>query len=66
MGNSHQSCSVCRFLRSFAFSAIGAGVLGFSALALGFDRDMAIAAAFVGALGLVSWASRRFDNVKKD
>jgi hypothetical protein len=42
-----------------AFSAIGGGVAGYGALALGLDRTSAIIAAFFGALGLVIWTSKK-------
>jgi len=53
-----KNCSVCRFMRSLAFSAIGGGVAGFIALGIGFSRDNAITAAFFGALGLVMFMNR--------
>ncbi|MCB1760143.1 MAG: hypothetical protein KDI68_10250 [Gammaproteobacteria bacterium] len=59
MSDPYRSCSVCRFMRSLAFSAIGAGVVGYGALALGFRQENAIIAAFFGALGAVLWAGRR-------
>ena len=55
------NCAVCRFLRALAFSAIGGGIAGYSALALGLDRSNAIIAAFFGALGLVLWGNRKRD-----
>ncbi len=61
----HQNCSVCRFLRSMAFSAIGGGVAGFSALGLGFSRENAITIAFFGALGLVMYMNRDQDKSKR-
>ncbi len=55
----YSSCAFCRFMRSLAFSAIGAGVVGYSALWLGVERDNAIIAAFFGALAAVVWISRK-------
>jgi len=55
----YSSCAFCRFMRSLAFSAIGAGVVGYSALALGVSRENAIYAAFVGAMAAVIWVSRK-------
>ncbi len=55
---SHKNCSVCRFMRSLAFSAIGGGVAGFSALGLGFSQENSITVAFFGALGLVMFMNR--------
>ena len=52
------NCAVCRVMRGMAFSAIGGGVAGFTALTLGMDKDNAIIAAFFGALGLVLLTSR--------
>lgn len=46
-------------MRSLAFSAIGAGVVGYSALALDVSRENAIYAAFVGAMAAVIWVSRK-------
>ena len=57
--DSGQSCAVCRFLRSFAFSAIGAAIVGYGVLALGAGRDNAIIAAAMGALAAVVLTSRR-------
>ncbi|MCP4285266.1 MAG: hypothetical protein GY792_12570 [Gammaproteobacteria bacterium] len=59
MTDPYRSCSVCRFMRSLAFSAIGGGLTGYGALGLGLDRNSAIIAAFFGALGAVVWISRR-------
>jgi hypothetical protein len=59
MSDPYRSCSVCRFMRSLAFSAIGGGVVGYGALALGLEKQSAIVAAFFGALGAVLWAGRR-------
>lgn len=53
----HQTCMFCRFLRSLAFSAIGGGVAGYSALFLGLDQRNAMIAAFFGALFLVAWTT---------
>ena len=55
----YRTCPVCRFMRSLAFSAIGGGVAGYGALALGVTQESAIIAAFFGALGAVLWAVRR-------
>lgn len=59
MASSYQSCAVCRFMRSLAFSAIGAAVAGYGGLWLGLSRRDAIVAAFFGALGLVILTSRK-------
>ena len=61
MLESHQTCMFCRFLRSLAFSAIGAGVAGYSALFLGLDQRSAMIAAFFGALFLVAWTTPKKD-----
>ncbi len=55
----YSSCAFCRFMRSLAFSAIGAGVVGYSALGLGLSREVAIYAAFFGAMTAVIWVSRK-------
>lgn len=57
--DSYSSCAFCRLMRSLAFSAIGAGVVGYSALWLGMERYNAIIAAFFGALAAVIWVSRK-------
>lgn len=62
MGSGPQTCAVCRFMRGMAFSAIGGGVAGYGALALGFSRENAIIAAFFGALGLVLLLNRKRDD----
>lgn len=62
MAGSNASCPVCRFMRSLAFSAIGAGIAGYSALGLGLSQTNAIIAAFFGALGLVVLTSRKPGN----
>ncbi|WP_275098281.1 hypothetical protein [Sedimenticola hydrogenitrophicus] len=62
MANYNQSCAVCRFLRSLAFSAIGGGIAGYTALGFGLSQDYAIVAAFFGALGLVVLTSRKSKN----
>ncbi|TVO77635.1 hypothetical protein [Sedimenticola selenatireducens] len=59
MADNQPSCAVCRFMRSLAFSAIGGGVAGYAALALGLSKNNAIVAAFFGALGLVVLTSRK-------
>lgn len=59
MAGGNQSCAVCRFMRSLAFSAIGGGVAGYTALGLGLSQSNAIIAAFFGALGLVMLTSRK-------
>lgn len=46
-------------MRAMAFSAIGGGVAGYSALALGLDRGSAMIAAFFGALAAVVWSNRK-------
>ncbi|MES9897996.1 MAG: hypothetical protein ABW148_03110 [Sedimenticola sp.] len=40
-------------MRGLAFSAIGAGIAGYTALGIGFDREDAMIAAFFGAFALV-------------
>lgn len=64
MAGNHQSCAVCRFLRSLAFSAIGGGVAGYTALALGLSQSNAIVAAFFGALGLVVLTGKKDNNAR--
>lgn len=61
MAGKKQSCAFCRFMRSLAFSAIGGGVAGYSALALGLSQDNAIIAAFFGALGMVVLTGKKKD-----
>ena len=46
-------------MRSLAFSAIGAGVVGYSAIWFGMERQDAMVAAFFGALAAVIWVSRK-------
>ena len=58
----HTNCSVCRFMRGMAFSAIGGGVAGYTALWLGMERSNAIIVAFFGALGLVLLTNRKRDS----
>jgi hypothetical protein len=55
----YSSCAFCRFMRSLAFSAIGAGVVGYSAIYLGVSRENAIYASFLGALAAVVWATKK-------
>ncbi len=55
----YSSCAFCRFMRSLAFSAIGAGVVGYTALWLGVSRENAIYAAFFGAMAAVILVSRK-------
>jgi hypothetical protein len=55
----YASCAICRFMRALAFSAIGAGVTGYTALWLGMEQDSVMLIAFFGALGAVVWASRK-------
>ena len=57
--NSSQSCAVCRFLRSLAFSTIGAAIVGYGVLGLGAGRDDAIIAAALGGLAAVVLTSRK-------
>ncbi len=57
--DSSQSCAVCRFLRSFAFSTLGAAIVGYGVLGLGVSRDNAIIAAAMGALAAVVLTSRK-------
>ncbi|HXK56591.1 MAG TPA: hypothetical protein PLZ16_08090 [Gammaproteobacteria bacterium] len=59
MTDPYRSCSLCRFMRALAFSAIGAAFAGYGSLGLGLDRSSAIIAAFFGALGAVVWIGRR-------
>jgi hypothetical protein len=65
MAENNQSCAVCRFMRSLAFSAIGGGVAGYAALALGFSQNNAIVAAFFGALGLVVLTGKKSNNSQR-
>ncbi|MES9855516.1 MAG: hypothetical protein ABW166_02790 [Sedimenticola sp.] len=53
MNDPLRKCGFCRFMRGLAFSAIGAGIAGYSGLALGLNREDAMIAAFFGALLLV-------------
>jgi hypothetical protein len=55
----YSSCAFCRFMRSLAFSAIGAGVAGYSAIGLGVSRENAIYVAFIGAMAAVVLITRR-------
>ena len=55
----YTSCAVCRFMRALAFSAIGAGAAGYTALWLGVDQDNVMIIAFFGALAAVLWANRK-------
>ncbi len=64
MADSYRSCAFCRFMRSFAFSAIGAAVGGYGALAAGLERNSAVVAAFFGALIVVLWVGRRYNSRK--
>ncbi len=59
MAPKKSSCSVCRFMRSLAFSALGAGFAGYGGLALGLSRESAMIAAFFGALGLVVLSNKK-------
>ena len=60
MADPYSSCAFCRFMRAFAFSAIGAAVGGYGALAMGMERGNAVIAAFFGALIAVLWISKRY------
>ncbi len=64
MADPYRSCAFCRFMRSFAFSAIGAAVGGYGALAMGLERSNAVIAAFFGALIAVLWIGRRYNSRK--
>jgi len=64
MTDPYRSCSFCRFMRAFAFSAIGAAVGGYGALAMGLERGNAAIAAFFGALIVVLWIGRRYGSRK--
>jgi hypothetical protein len=55
----YASCAFCRFMRALAFSAIGAGITGYTALWLGVEQNNVIIIAFFGALAAVLWASRK-------
>jgi uncharacterized membrane protein YfcA len=55
----YSSCAICRFMRALAFSAIGAGITGYTAKWLGMEQNNVIIVAFFGALGAVMWASRK-------
>ncbi|MEJ2529064.1 MAG: hypothetical protein P8Z39_02990 [Gammaproteobacteria bacterium] len=57
--DSYSSCAFCRFMRSLAFSAIGAGVAGYLAIWMGVERKDAIIVAFFGALAAVVLVSRK-------
>ena len=57
--DAHQSCAVCRFMRSLAFSAVGAGLCGYGALGLGASQENAILAASLGAVAAVVLSSRK-------
>ncbi len=54
MSDSLRDCGFCRFMRGLAFSAIGGGIAGYTALSLGFNREEAMIAAFFGAVLLVT------------
>jgi Flp pilus assembly protein TadB len=58
---SYQSCTICRVLRAFAFSTLGAGVAAYTARWLGADYNTIVVVAFFGALAAVWWS-----NIKKD
>ncbi len=55
--DSRQSCALCRFMRSFAFSGIGAAIAGYGALVLGVSRNNAMILAAMGALAAVVLSS---------
>jgi hypothetical protein len=55
----YASCAICRFMRALAFSAMGAGVTGYTALWLGMEQNSVMIIAFFGALGAVVWANRK-------
>jgi uncharacterized membrane protein YfcA len=46
-------------MRALAFSAIGAGVTGYTAQWLGMEQTNVFIVAFFGALAAVVWASRK-------
>lgn len=52
-------CTFCRMMRGMAFSAIGGGAAGYTALSLGMQRSDAIIAAFFGAMLLVLLVNRK-------
>ena len=64
MADPYRSCAFCRFMRSLAFSAIGAAVGGYGALAAGLERSNAVIAAFFGALIVILWVGRRYNSRK--
>jgi len=64
MADPYRSCAFCRFMRSLAFSAIGAAVGGYGALAAGLERSSAVIAAFFGALIVILWVGRRYNSRK--
>ena len=64
MSDPYRSCGFCRLMRAFAFSAIGAAVGGYGALAVGLERGNAVIAACFGALITVVWIGRRYDRRK--
>ena len=64
MSDPYRSCAFCRLMRSFAFSAIGAAVAGYGALAVGLEQSNAVIAACFGALIVVLWVSRGYNSRK--
>lgn len=64
MTDPYRSCAFCRFMRAFAFSAIGAALGGYGGLAFGLERGNAVIAACFGALIAVLWVGRRHDSRK--
>ena len=58
-GDSSQSCALCRFMRSFAFSGVGAAIAGYGALVLGVSQNNAMILAAMGALAAVVLSSRK-------
>lgn len=64
MNKNWRNCAVCRFMRGFAFSAIGGGIAGYTALGLGMERNDAIIAAFFGSLAAVMFFTRKPDQKK--
>ncbi len=59
MPDQYESCAICRFMRALAFSAIGAGVTGFTARWFGMEQENVILVAFFGALAAVIWGNRK-------
>ncbi|MCP4042913.1 MAG: hypothetical protein GY731_13305 [Gammaproteobacteria bacterium] len=57
--NINEDCFVCRLFRAFAFSGLGAGLVGSGALLLGAGPSDAMLWAFVGAVAGVFYMQKR-------